>query len=223
MEGDAYRDNCRDSDRDPGRWGTAGEATAVIVTIGWDDAHVPQIARTSATGNAAGGGAPLQLNAHAIVLAAYDPNHLDSAGQPAPVGLRQPVGRRRVRDPLDARCRLPAGVEPRHPPGRIAQRGRHHRGADDGLDTGADRDAGAGSGAHAAACFAGRVRLGRLRAVAGRGKLERPRDAHECGGRGRLGLIRAAKCGTVAAASDDSRPRETPCSKASPPASAPSC
>jgi len=61
--------------------------TAVIVTIGWDDAHVPQIARTSAAGTAAGVGARLQLNAHAMVLAAHDPTHLDSAGLPAPWGF----------------------------------------------------------------------------------------------------------------------------------------
>ncbi len=35
----------------------------------------------------AGGGAPLQLNAHAMVLAAYDPTHLDHAGNPAPWGF----------------------------------------------------------------------------------------------------------------------------------------
>lgn len=61
--------------------------TAVIVTIGWDDAHVPQIARTSQDGTSAGGGAPLQLNAHAMVLAAHDPTHLDHAGNPAPWGF----------------------------------------------------------------------------------------------------------------------------------------
>lgn len=61
--------------------------TAVIVTIGWDDAHVPDIARTSDTANSAGGGAPLQINAHALVLAAYDPGHLDRNGNPAPWGF----------------------------------------------------------------------------------------------------------------------------------------
>jgi hypothetical protein len=61
--------------------------TAVIVTIGWDDAHVPDIARTSDTGNSAQGGALLQINAHAMVLAAYDPTHLDRNGNPAPWGF----------------------------------------------------------------------------------------------------------------------------------------
>jgi hypothetical protein len=61
--------------------------TAVIVTIGWDDAHVPQIARASDAATGAGGGAPLQLNAHAMVLAAYDPNHVDHGGNPAPWGF----------------------------------------------------------------------------------------------------------------------------------------
>lgn len=61
--------------------------TAVIVTIGWDDAHVPDIARASDTGNGARGGAPLQINAHAMVLAAYDPTHLDRNGNPAPWGF----------------------------------------------------------------------------------------------------------------------------------------
>jgi hypothetical protein len=61
--------------------------TAVIVTIGWDDAHVPDIARTSDTGNSAQGGAFLQINAHAMVLAAYDPAHLDRNGNPAPWGF----------------------------------------------------------------------------------------------------------------------------------------
>jgi hypothetical protein len=61
--------------------------TAVIVTIGWDDAHVPDIARTSDTGNSARGGAMLQINAHAMVLAAYDPAHLDRNGNPAPWGF----------------------------------------------------------------------------------------------------------------------------------------
>jgi hypothetical protein len=61
--------------------------TAVIITISWDDGHIPQIARTGDTGTAAGGGAPLQLNAHAMVLAAYDPSHLDSAGNAAPWGF----------------------------------------------------------------------------------------------------------------------------------------
>jgi hypothetical protein len=61
--------------------------TAVIVTIGWDDGHVPDIARSSDTGNSAGGGAPLQINAHAMVLAAYDPGHLDRNGNPAPWGF----------------------------------------------------------------------------------------------------------------------------------------
>jgi hypothetical protein len=61
--------------------------TAVIVTIGWDDANVPDIARTSDPGNGAGGGAPLQINAHAMVLAAYDPGHLDRNGNPAPWGF----------------------------------------------------------------------------------------------------------------------------------------
>jgi len=61
--------------------------TAVIVTIGWDDAHVPDIARTSDTANSASGGAPLQLNAHAMVLAAYDPGHVDRNGNPAPWGF----------------------------------------------------------------------------------------------------------------------------------------
>jgi hypothetical protein len=61
--------------------------TAVIVTIGWDDANVPDIARTSDTRNSAGGGAPLQINAHAMVLAAYDPGHTDRNGNPAPWGF----------------------------------------------------------------------------------------------------------------------------------------
>jgi hypothetical protein len=61
--------------------------TAVIVTIGWDDANVPDIARTSDDANRAGGGAPLQINAHAMVLAAYDPNHLDRNGNAAPWGF----------------------------------------------------------------------------------------------------------------------------------------
>jgi hypothetical protein len=61
--------------------------TAVIVTIGWDDAHVPDIARASDTGNSAQGGAALQINAHAMVLAAYDPSHLDRNGSPAPWGF----------------------------------------------------------------------------------------------------------------------------------------
>ena len=61
--------------------------TAVVVTISWDDAHVPQIARASDAGTGAGGGAPLQLNAHAMLLAAYDPNHVDSSGNPAPWGF----------------------------------------------------------------------------------------------------------------------------------------
>jgi hypothetical protein len=59
----------------------------VIVTIGWDDANVPDIARTSDDANRAGGGAPLQINAHAMVLAAYDPNHLDRNGNAAPWGF----------------------------------------------------------------------------------------------------------------------------------------
>jgi hypothetical protein len=61
--------------------------TAVILTLGWDDAHVPQIARTSDAATGAGGGAPLQINAHAMVLAAYDPEHLDHDGKPAPWGF----------------------------------------------------------------------------------------------------------------------------------------
>jgi hypothetical protein len=61
--------------------------TAVIVTIGWDDANVPDIARTSDTANGAGGGATLGINAHAMVLAAYDPTHLDRNGNPAPWGF----------------------------------------------------------------------------------------------------------------------------------------
>jgi hypothetical protein len=61
--------------------------TAVIVTIGWDDAHVPQIALTSQHATSAAGGAPLQLNAHAMVLAAHDPTHLDHARNPAPWGF----------------------------------------------------------------------------------------------------------------------------------------
>jgi hypothetical protein len=61
--------------------------TAVIVTIGWDDAHVPDIARTSDTANSARGGALLQINAHAMVLAAHDPGHLDRNGNPAPWGF----------------------------------------------------------------------------------------------------------------------------------------
>jgi hypothetical protein len=61
--------------------------TTVIVTIGWDDAHVPDIARTSDTANSARGGAPLQINAHAMVLGAYDPGHVDRNGNPAPWGF----------------------------------------------------------------------------------------------------------------------------------------
>ncbi len=61
--------------------------TAVIVTIGWGDANVPDIARTSDTANSAGGGATLGINAHAMVLAAYDPTHLDRNGNPAPWGF----------------------------------------------------------------------------------------------------------------------------------------
>jgi hypothetical protein len=61
--------------------------TAVVVTIGWDDAHVPQIARTADLATSAGGGATLQINAHAMVLAAYDPSHVDHGGNPAPWGF----------------------------------------------------------------------------------------------------------------------------------------
>ncbi|HEX9710887.1 MAG TPA: hypothetical protein VGB42_13095, partial [Candidatus Thermoplasmatota archaeon] len=59
----------------------------MVVTIGWDDAHVPDIARGSDTTTSAGGGAPLQINAHAMVLAAYDPGHVDGNGTPAPWGF----------------------------------------------------------------------------------------------------------------------------------------
>ena len=61
--------------------------TAVIVTIGWDNDHIPQIARNVDQRNRASGGAPLGLNAHAMLLVAHDPNHLDWLGDPAPWGF----------------------------------------------------------------------------------------------------------------------------------------
>ena len=61
--------------------------TAVIVTIGWDDAHIPQIARMSDAGTSAGPGDKIPFAAHAMLLAAYDPNHVDHSGNPAPWGF----------------------------------------------------------------------------------------------------------------------------------------
>lgn len=61
--------------------------TVVVVTIGWDDAHVPEIARASDAATRASGGAALQINAHAMVLAAFDPGHRDANGNPAPWGF----------------------------------------------------------------------------------------------------------------------------------------
>jgi len=63
--------------------------TAVILTIGWDNTNVPQIARNSVDGSEARGGGFLGINAHAMLLVAYDPSHMDGGNPPksAPWGF----------------------------------------------------------------------------------------------------------------------------------------
>jgi hypothetical protein len=59
--------------------------SAVVVTIGWAQGDLPQIAQTSLKGLT--GSADGILNGHAMLLAAYDPTHLDGQGDPAPWGF----------------------------------------------------------------------------------------------------------------------------------------
>jgi len=59
--------------------------TAVVVTIGWDNTTVPQIARTSDINGQSSSGGP--INAHAMLLVAHDPTHLDFNGNPAQWGF----------------------------------------------------------------------------------------------------------------------------------------
>jgi hypothetical protein len=59
--------------------------TAVVVTIGWDDTSIPQIARTSDAHTQAVSAGP--INGHAMLLVAHDPTHLDFNGNPAPWGF----------------------------------------------------------------------------------------------------------------------------------------
>lgn len=59
--------------------------TAVVVTIGWDDTNIPQIARTSDAHTQAVSAGP--INGHAMLLVAHDPTHLDFNGNPAPWGF----------------------------------------------------------------------------------------------------------------------------------------
>lgn len=70
--------------------------TAVIVTLGWNREHVPEIARTSGPSQAfydpgfwslpLGVEVPA-MGAHAMLLAAYDPTHVDQSDHPAPWGF----------------------------------------------------------------------------------------------------------------------------------------
>jgi hypothetical protein len=59
--------------------------SAVVVTIGWGMNDPPQIARTSDLKTQAG--ADTIFNGHAMLLAAYDPTHMDAHGDPAPWGF----------------------------------------------------------------------------------------------------------------------------------------
>lgn len=61
----------------------------VIVTIGWDDNDIPIITRDSsdASGNPDRPAEGIGWGAHSVVLASYDPTHVDAAGNPAPWGF----------------------------------------------------------------------------------------------------------------------------------------
>ena len=70
--------------------------TAVIVTLGWNGQDVPQIAQGSgpyqSLGDPGTWNLPLGLEvpavgAHAMLLAAHDPDHVDQNGNPAPWGF----------------------------------------------------------------------------------------------------------------------------------------
>ena len=59
--------------------------TAVVVTIGWAQGDAPQLLQNTEGGF--GASAKGIFNGHAMLLAAYDPTHLDGQGNPAPWGF----------------------------------------------------------------------------------------------------------------------------------------
>jgi hypothetical protein len=73
--------------------------TAVVVTLGWSRDDIPQIAAGSGPSQPLGDGSTFTLDlplglevevpvsAHAMLLAAHDPTHVDSNGDPAPWGF----------------------------------------------------------------------------------------------------------------------------------------